>query len=189
MCAAPWVPTPETTYQEYVARGDLCGGIHYATGSLIRIEWTNAEGKLHRGDDLPAEAFVTGALAWYKNGDCHRSGDRPADVSSYCTRWFKKGQLHRLNDEPSVVYEDGTKVWYTHGKCHRENDLPARIRVSNGTQEWWKDGLLHREGDLPALCFSGTRAWYLNGKFRGTEKNPPEGAVFPGCLTKPARAQ
>ena len=137
----PWVPTLETTYQEYVARNDLCGGCHGAQTGLSYIEWK------------------------------------------------KDGQHHRDGDLPSIVFKSGFRSWCKEGTLHRDGDLPARI-WETGQQEWYKAGKMHRDGKLPALVSASGQVcmWYINGVCVGVTKNPPEGAVFPGQLTKAARS-
>ena len=90
---------------------------------------------------------------------------------------------------------DGTLVCYgiewrdDDGDLHRDNDLPASV-FTNGDQEWFSHGFRHRGGGLPAVVYiDSLYVWWENGKMTGTSINPPEGAVFPGQLTKPARAQ
>ncbi len=217
MAAAPaepaW-PTPETTYQEYLNRGDLDGGeLVAATGrEYDAIEWANADGDRHRNDDLPAfidsngyrewsqhgeyhrdddkpaKVFACGSKEWYKDGQRYRDGDRPAMINPEMgsKRWYKDDRLHRDGDLPAVRYSGGDS-WYKHGQLHRDNDMPARISTY-GTQEWFMYDRRHRGGGLPAIIFpDGDLAWYDDGYRTGDNESPPEGATFPGQLTKPCR--
>ncbi len=133
-----WVPTPYTTYQEYVDRDDFHGGVH--------------------------------------------------DTKTKSIEWFKNGQAHRDNDLPGMVEANGNLSWWFEDEIHRDGDLPALTTV-NGEQIWWKHGIVHRDGNLPAAIYEdGTCSWYKHDVKVGDEKNPPDGAVFPGQLTKPARS-
>ena len=64
----------------------------------FRSIFTDEDGFLHRGEDLPA-IICSGSSYWYKHGYKHRDGDRPAEESSSYVggynRYFKDGKLHR----------------------------------------------------------------------------------------------
>ena len=172
--AAPWQPTPETTYEEYMERGDLQGGVRVwkkctlqGKSEIRRIEWKNAEGKLHRDGDLPAEVC--------NNIECCK-------VRS----WWKNGEQHRDGDLPAVVLADGGNEWYKHGGLHRDGDMPAAVYPSGSM--WFQNGKHHRDGNLPSSVWnSGNLVWYVHGTQTGNRDNPPPGAIFPGQLTKPCR--
>ena len=87
-------------------------------------------------------------------------------------------------------YMDRRIVWNDdNGRIHRDGGLPA-IVFYDGTQNWVLNGAMHRDGGLPAIIYpNGECQWWVNGTKIGTSDDPPEGAVFPGQLTKPARAQ
>ena len=92
---------------------------------LTVTTYTNAAGKYHRGEDLPAMEWINGTKEWYDNG-----------------------QPHRLNG-PSIEWaiegSSGTKEWWVNGQRHRGGGLPA-IEYESGTNEWWVNGCSHREG-------------------------------------------
>ena len=78
--------------------------------------WKNAEGQIHRDDDLPAVITLNGYYTWYQNG-----------------------KRHRDNDLPAMIYPDGSWVWCQNDECHRDNNLPAVI-WKNRHCEWWVEG-------------------------------------------------
>lgn len=142
MQAEGLVPTPETTYREYVERGNFQMGVHHELTSTCEY------------------AYI---------------------------EWREHGNLHRDGDFPSLVYENGFRAWCKNGSYHRDGDLPAKV-WGGGHQEWYKDGKMHRDGGLPSSVNpNGSLHWYINGVFVGNTNKPPEGAVFPGQLTKAAR--
>ena len=98
-------------------------------------------------------------------------------------------RLHRNGELPAVITKKGAQIWYKHGSLHRNNDLPS-IVLENGARQWFKDGVLHRDGNRPSVIYSdGDLEWWVDGERTGTSANPPEGAIFPGQFTKPARPQ
>ena len=152
-------------------------------------EWRNAEGELHRDNDLPAVIYLNGQEEWYRHGKLHRDGDMPAIVHSDGSQeWYQHGELHRDNDLPAVIRPSGSQKWYQHGMLHRDGDMPAIVSpnnyemwyqhgtlhrngdmpaaiYANGTQEWWWCGQYHRENDQPAIIYaSGSKFWWQNGK-------------------------
>ena len=56
--------------------------------------------------------------------------------------WYKNGQWHRT-DGPALEHEDGNKWWFLNGKQHR-TDGPA-CEYANGTKRWWLKGKHHTE--------------------------------------------
>lgn len=54
--------------------------------------------------------------------------------------WYKNGQIHRDGDKPAVIYIDGSKLWLKNGEVHRDGDQPAVIYVGSGMQFWYKNG-------------------------------------------------
>ena len=74
------------------------------------------EQRWHAGDDLLLRLWPDGTQWWYRDGQFHRDGGRPAYVGA-----------------------NGAQCWYHHGQFHRDGDRPAVIRA-NGRQEWWVDG-------------------------------------------------
>ena len=62
---------------------------------LTTTTYTNAAGKYHRGDDLPAIEWIDGTKEWYDNGHHHRLTG-PAiewviEGSNGTKEWFKDG--------------------------------------------------------------------------------------------------
>jgi len=138
---------------------------------LIRREWHNTDGKLHRTTGpaveewtaLPGGGHVLSRQAWYVNGNAHRE-NRPAIRQWYVTGngiralqyevWKQHGEWHRVGG-PScrewTVGRDGTRTlageaWRVNGVQHRV-DGPAQT----GPHEfWWQDKGVEGE-DLPWL--------------------------------------
>jgi hypothetical protein len=82
-----------------------------------RKEWHNAQGQLHRDNDLPAVIFSDGSKWWCKNGKMHRDNDLPAEINADGTHcWVKDGieytpnlpsaEKKDLEDPPTKVYTD-----------------------------------------------------------------------------------
>jgi hypothetical protein len=115
-------------------------------------------------DDGSHTETVNGALRWYKDGQLHRDGDKPAWIDADGTLvWYKNGQIHRDGDKPALIDASGALWWFKNGVPHRDGDLPAWISA-NGDLEWCKNGLRHRDGDKPAgINATGTLRWFKNG--------------------------
>jgi hypothetical protein len=102
------------------------------------------EGELHREGDKPALIELdSGISSYYINGKLHRDGDDPAVESNWFSQWYKDGLLHRENDLPAVV-DDEQYEWYRSGKRHRDGGKPAFKNFSTETEQWWVDGVLIR---------------------------------------------
>ena len=54
------------------------------------------------------------------------------------TFWFKNGESHREGDKPASEYSNGDKYWYINGIRHRENG--AAIIRADGDQFWYLNG-------------------------------------------------
>ena len=106
-----------------------------------------------------------GTKEWFKDGQWHREGDKPAyvqyreDGSIWEELWCKNGEYHREGDKPATIsyYTNGkfqSRRWMKDGKENREGDKPSYIyNRPDGTievEQWHKDGKRHREGDKPA---------------------------------------
>jgi hypothetical protein len=79
--------------------------------------WHNVNGKLHRGNDLPAIEHVNGNKEWYVNGIRHRDNGLPSIINSDGNKiWFVNGKRHRLGGLPAMEYANGIKIWYINGK-------------------------------------------------------------------------
>ena len=97
-------------------------GVRHVRQLEYAKEWY-MDGKLHRGDDLPAIE--------------HSNGDR---------EWYAADRRHRDGGMPAIVDVDGGKEWYVCGKLHREGAgeglllLPA-VEAANGERQWWTHGI------------------------------------------------
>lgn len=107
-----------------------------------RVETYDKYGKLHSFDDEPAVIYISGdkkgTEKWYKHGQKHRDGDRPAQILyepiehkhpkyKMCSLfWYQYDKLHREDDKPAVEWYDLGFDWYQNGKRHREEG-PASI--------------------------------------------------------------
>jgi len=92
-------------------------------------------------DGTSYERDEYGTQLWYKDGQRHREGDKPAVIWADGEQfWFKDGKKHRDGDLPAEIWADGTQFWYRNGQCHRDRDLPAVI-YANGDQWWYKLGV------------------------------------------------
>jgi hypothetical protein len=82
----------------------------------------------------------TMSLQWYKNGEHHRDGDKPAEINADGTLiWLKNGFIHRDGDKPAWIGADGTLWWYKNGLRHRTMG-PATIWPNND-YEYWINGV------------------------------------------------
>ena len=61
-------------------------------------------------------------------------------ISEFSIGWYKDGEWHRSNDKPAVIFFDGSRYWYKNGKRHRDNDKPA-IVYGHGSKRWYKNGV------------------------------------------------
>jgi hypothetical protein len=113
-------------------------------------------------DGSHTEKYSDGTLDWYKNGQCHRDGDKPAVINAIGRlEWWKSGERHRTTG-PAVIYADGTLVWYKNGFIHRDGDKPAWIGA-DGTLIWCKNNKQHRTTG-PAVIYSNKKKEYwING--------------------------
>lgn len=93
-------------------------------GSKVSPEIHQYSKSIHIGD--PMEAY-------------HTEG---ADRSK---SWYKNGQRHREGDKPAYKGADGYKSWYKNGQLHREGDKPA-YEGADGYKSWWKNGLRYYPG-------------------------------------------
>lgn len=162
--------------------------------------WYNAEGLIHRDNDLPAEIYISKNTdeiikeKWYRNGVLHRDGNLPSvirrkynDGNIYIAYeiWYKNGLKHRDNNEPAkilnVPYHCATQWYYINGiKKNVDESKPAKIIIyKNGEIEstWYIDGKKGRADDLPAReCryITGKLSyeyWYVNNlKHRDNDK-------------------
>lgn len=53
--------------------------------------------------------------------------------------YYKNGELHRDGDKPAIIYSDGSRRWFKNGEYHREGNKPAII-YSDGSEEYWVNG-------------------------------------------------
>jgi len=134
---------------------------------VIRREWRNTDGQLHRTIGpavenwtvLPGGARVLSYQGWFLNGRAHREG-RPAWRSWYvaedgtrvlvCEEWARHDRVGGPSYRRWTTGPDGTRTprseWYrVNGKSHRV-DGPAYDRG-----EFWWHGVEVRQEDLPWL--------------------------------------
>jgi hypothetical protein len=97
------------------------------------------------------------AVCWYKEGKLHRGNNLPAMISCKFQTWYKFGQRHRDNDLPAVIYKNGDKEWWVEGLRHRNYDRPAIITKLSKT--WFSNGACHRNFGLPAHIEDGSLRW------------------------------
>ena len=156
-------------------------------------EWY-LNGKLHRTDG-PAREYADGYKAWLLNGEYHRTDGPAVEQADGYKEWYLNGKYHRT-DGPAVEYPNGFKAWWINGKRHKV-DGPA-IEQANGSKEWWVNGEQLKQEEfmknneiennnsqkvlkvshwteIPenytgiVEYWTGTKEWYLNGKFQGTD--------------------
>jgi hypothetical protein len=79
------------------------------------------------------ENLENGGYQWIRDGNIHRTGDRPAVLTEY-------------DDESN--YE-----WYLHDLRHREDNMPADIYYTRNSIDymWCFWDIRHRDGDMPAI--------------------------------------
>ena len=125
--------------------------------------WRDANGDLHRDDDLPAVIYAGGGSSWHQHGKHHRDGDKPAIIQSCGTQyWYQHGKKHRDGDKPTIIYASGSQFWHQHGKKHRDGDKPAFIAI-DGSQSWFQHDLSHRTVGPATTCPGRTPVWYIEG--------------------------
>lgn len=134
--------------------------------------WYNAEGLIHRDNDLPAEIYISKNTdeiikeKWYRNGVLHRDGNLPSvirrkynDGNIYIAYeiWYKNGLKHRDNNEPAKILNVPgyctIRWYYINGmKKNVDESKPAKIVIYNNKIEstWYIDGKKGRPDDLPA---------------------------------------
>ncbi len=130
-----------------------------------RAKWCSVSPELMASyrDGSHTHKFGNGLLAWWKNGEPHRDGDKPAEIDVDGSMfWYKNGEHHRDGDNPAYITATGVLEWYKNGKWHRDGDLPARIDYDN-TLNWRKNGKLHRITG-PAVIYSNNKhEYWING--------------------------
>ncbi|RTK96777.1 MAG: hypothetical protein EKK64_03050 [Neisseriaceae bacterium] len=120
-------------------------------------------GRLHRGNDLPAKEYGNGTKEWRVNGERHRDNDLPAVVyADGEVLFFEYGVEYEI-----LKYENGTKEYlidngYGEYYLHKING-PAVIYF-NGDIEYWEYGERHRS-DGPAVVIGNKQYWYEFGEF------------------------
>src|SRR5665647_3278163 len=55
------------------------------------------------------------------------------DLIDGTKKWYKYGEHHRDGDKPAKILADGQQEWYKYGEHHRDGDKPAKI-LADGTQ-------------------------------------------------------
>jgi hypothetical protein len=145
----------------------LAGKVEFKSEDINGNTYKN--GLLHSYDDNPAYTDIDlNRMVWYKNGDIHRDGDKPAVIGDKEQHWYKEGLLHRSDDKPAVI--DGYyRGWFRNGLRHRTGDKPAVI--DRNMVLYYENGNFHRTGDKPAVIHVGYNAWYESGmRHRGGDK-------------------
>ena len=71
----------------------------------------------HRDYDLPACIYSADHKMWYRDGECHRDGDKPAVICCDGTKEWRSGSgyIHRDNGKPAVIYTNGDKEYWING--------------------------------------------------------------------------
>ena len=148
-------------------RDDGPAAINYE-GELVS-EWYQ-NGKLHR-DDGPAVTYKDGE-EWYQNGELHRE-DGPAVTTNgqklWCIkRWYKDGNRHRDGDRPAMIMANGIFAWYKNNISYKPNwqdhhfkyasnvalglksiDVPVLILVEIVSKLVYKEGLtMHQAWEI-----------------------------------------
>ena len=90
----------------------------------------------------------------YREPIKHESGiiiDEPNIISSIGYQyWYKNGVCHRDGDKPAIIMKDGDKWFYKNGKLHRDPvringvlvSKPAKVfRKNKSLNEYWIDGV------------------------------------------------
>ena len=67
-----------------------------------------------------------GNLLTRVNGRLHSIRDEPA-VTGNITCWFRDGLCHRDGDKPAVIYDNGTQMWCRDGLIWREGGKPTIV--------------------------------------------------------------
>jgi hypothetical protein len=136
---------------------------------------TTVGGRLHSLDDMPSMSNSE-EKRWYRDGLCHRDGDKPAIIYE-CVRfgynaWCQNGQYHRDGDKPAVVDNKGNQSWYRNGLRHRDGDKPAVVDA-DGSMMWWQHDQRHRDGDGPAAVYANrVHLWYRYDKLHRANGKP-----------------
>jgi hypothetical protein len=75
---------------------------------------------LHRDEDKPAIIWPSGQVEYYKNGKCHREGNKPAVAIGHCQKWYKHGVRQRWGILPHYInsfnqFNQNVKIEVYHG--------------------------------------------------------------------------
>jgi hypothetical protein len=128
-----WLMNSDSTLKQFHKDDGLC---ELANGTKL---WF-ANGKLHRGDDLPAIEYANGDKKWYSRGRLHRKDDKPAVVYKNGRReWHMLGKLHRFNNLPAVIHETGKKEWHLKGMQYNVVTKVNPYWWYGETSYWWND--------------------------------------------------
>ena len=72
-------------------------------------------------------------------------------VDRYGTKmYYKDGELHRDGDKPAIICSNGTKTYWKNGERHRDGDKPAVI-YGNGDKEYWKNGVRYTKEQVEKM--------------------------------------
>jgi hypothetical protein len=148
------------------------------TGTDGRREWRDAQGLLHRADDLPAVIWPGHYCEWWVHGKRHRT--RPEDPHRLYDngerQWIDaQNRLHRGKDLPALEWPGHLCAWFVHGGLHRQRSEDPHIVCDDGERQW-RDAKnrLHRGKDLPAREWPGEyREWWVRGVMKRAHPGDP----------------
>jgi len=92
------------------------------------VKYWYKHGRLHRGNDLPAEISPTGNKSWYWEGRLHRIGN-PAHISGGSISYYCNGELHRF-DGPATSHCGLHKRYYLRGKLIKTEEYRECLWIS-----------------------------------------------------------
>lgn len=81
-------------------------------------------GRLHRGDGLPAVVRMDGSREWHQHGLLHRYDAPAATYPGGCEVWAEDGVLHR--DLGPAVVAPGIAEFWIHGQRMSADEWAAR---------------------------------------------------------------
>ena len=140
--------------------------------------WKMADGRPHRGGDLPAKKWTNGRVEYWYMGERHRFFDRPAVKKVGVAEYWIGGRRWRHGDMPAVIHRRASgliekQVWFVNNVISRADDKPAVV-TAHDTRIWYIDGRRGRHFKRPAMIDyrQGIYQWYINGR-RGRDDDLP----------------
>ena len=147
----------------------VCRCVCFPGRANRKLEWRDAQGRLHRDYDLPAVVWPGHYCEWWVHGERRRV--RPEDPHVLFDvgerQWLDaRGYFHRDDDLPAIEWPGQFCAWFVHGKLHRQRSEDPHIVYDDGEQQWRdEDENLHRDHGLPAVVGPGTLLeWYHHGE-------------------------